>query len=79
MFSNEEKRDMLKLYYICRRNGTEAANMYFETYPERRQPDRSLFHKIDSNISNYGSFSKPRLKYGSRVTEEETQIVLNEV
>lgn len=79
MFSNEEKRDMLRMYYLCQRNGTEAEAAYLQRYPERRQPHRSLFLRLDYNISHFGTLRKPRRKYGSRVTQEETALVLNEV
>lgn len=79
MYSNEEKGDMLKVYYSCQRNSQRASEMYFNEYPERRQPAVNIFQKLDRNIRNYGSFGKVRDKYGTRTTEEETELILNEV
>lgn len=78
-FSVEEQRNMLKIYYSCQRNSARAAEVYFETYPEFPQPHRCLYQKLDYNISHYGSFLKPRKKYGSRVTNEERDQIVNEV
>lgn len=70
-FSLEEKRNMIKIYYACHRNSARAAEIYLETYPEYTQPDRTIFHRLDFNMSHYGSLFKPRNKYGSRVTNDE--------
>lgn len=78
-FSLEEKRNMLKVFYICQRNSVRASEMYFEMYPECPQPQRTIFQRLDYNLSQYGSFSKPRNKYGSKISNEEKEQVINEV
>lgn len=79
MYSNEEKADMIRIYYLCQRNSQEAAAMYFNNYPERMQPAVNMFQRLERNIKNYGSFNNLRKKYGSRVTEQENNDVLNQV
>lgn len=78
-FSNEEKRDMIKIYYQRNRNYVEALQEYFRRYPERPQPSKSFIRKLDQNMAEYGSFSKKREKYGSRTVEEDVAIVLHKV
>ena len=78
-FSNEEKRDMLRVYYFCNRNNQRASDMYFQEYPERNQPHITFFKKLDFNVKEYGSVDKPRQKYGSRVTNAERELVVNQV
>lgn len=78
-FSNEEKRDMLKLYYKFDRNSTKTAQIYFELYPERQQPDRTLFGILDKHLAEYGAFQKPRMKYGSRMEQNIRRNLLAEV
>lgn len=78
-FSSEEKRDMIRIYYISNRNSKTACERYLLEYPERRQPHYSYFANIDINLAQYGSFVKPRVKYGRRIDPEEEQIILNTV
>lgn len=78
-FSNVEKRDMLKLYYKFDRNSMRASQMYFEMYPERQQPHRTIFKKLDQNLGEFGAFQQSRLKYGSRIGEETRNNILAEV
>lgn len=42
-YENYEKYDMIKIYIQCGENSTAAANLYLETFPERRQPDKRIF------------------------------------
>lgn len=78
-FSSLEQRDMLKVYYTCHRNSLIASRQYMELYPERQQPHCTYFGTLDKNLAQYGSFSKPRKKYGSRVNPEEEQNIINAV
>jgi len=78
-FSNQEKRDMIKLYYKYDRNSKTASEMYFELYPERRQPAKTLFKLLDRNLTDHGSFIKPRNKYGNRLDEITRNNIQNAV
>lgn len=78
-FSNSDKRDMLRIFYVARGNSVVASNNYLEAYPERRQPDRSLFLKLDRNLAEYGSFRQDRQRYGNRVSEEDSLNILEQV
>lgn len=78
-FSNEEKRNMLKVYYLCHLNTKNAAEMYFHQYPERRQPYPSMFSRLDRRLREDGTFQKKRNKYGSKVSEQDRELVLNQV
>lgn len=79
LFSNEEKRDMLKLYYKLDRNSARTSEMYLHTYPERQQPDRTLFKKLDEHLAEFGAFQKPRTNYGCRMEEETRNNIRNTV
>lgn len=59
-YSREEKNDMLFCYYSCNRDVNAASELYLLTYMERRQPDKRLFAKLEANLKQYGSFSKPK-------------------
>lgn len=78
-FSSEDKRNMLQTYYVCDRNAVRSSEMYFQRYPEKPQPHRTMFQRLDWNMSHYGSVAKPRIAYGNRILEYENEIVINEV
>lgn len=78
-FTNEEKRDMIKIYYKYDRNSVRTSEEYLLLYPERRQPNRTMFKFLDENLAEFGSFKKPRKKYGERMDEETKENVINEV
>lgn len=76
-FENYEKWDMIIAYIESGKNVSDAANLYFTRYPERRQPNRVIFSKLSNNLKNYGSFVKPRpKKYAKPNKENETINVL---
>ena len=59
-FTNQEKLDMLYVFHRCQRNGSFSCNLYLELYPERRQPSRTTFSRLEKNLREYGRFIKPR-------------------
>lgn len=61
-FSNEEKRDMIEIYYASHRNARITSDAYFDRYPEREQPAQNYFLSLHRNLAEYGSFFKPRQK-----------------
>lgn len=79
MFSNMEKRDMLRIYYSSNRNSRISCEQYLIQYPERVQPHENIFARLDKNLVEFGSFSKPRDKYGRRIDPEEEENILNTV
>lgn len=79
MFSNSEKRDMLRIYYVSHRNSRISSERYLNEFPERLQPHENFFAKLDRNLSEFGSFSKPRNKYGRRIDPNEEENILNVV
>lgn len=74
-FSNEEKRDMLEIYYSSRRNDQISSETYLQRFPERRQPGRRYFLSLHRNLGEYGSFAKSRQRYGNRPAEYEEEIL----
>jgi hypothetical protein len=68
-YENLEKFDMISIYIECRKNENAACNLYFQRYPERRQPNKSIFKRIELNLKNYGSFDKPRVKKYNKSNE----------
>lgn len=61
---------MLNLYYKSDRNSMKIQQMNIELYSENRQPHRKIFKKLDENITQFGSFEKPRLKSENRMDEK---------
>lgn len=76
-FTSEEKRDMLDMYYSSHKNCVSAAERYLEQYPERRQPHRSYYLRLHRNLGEYGSFEQQRGAYGSKVTVEIKENILD--
>lgn len=79
VFTNEEKRDMLQIFYNSNCNTTVASNRYYQMYPERQQPDRTLFLRLHRHLGDHGSFNTPRQNYGNRISEVNSQNILREV
>lgn len=74
MFENNEKYDMLKCFWECNEDAQAAGNLYFIRYPERRQPFRDIFSRLQNNIIRYGSFTKPRPKtYNAQTRDRELE------
>lgn len=80
-FSNEEKLDMLEIYHVARRNVERAVAAYQETYPERRQPHKTIYSRLHTSLREHGSFNinKKGKLLGDRVPVEEENNVLTEV
>ncbi|XP_050310430.1 uncharacterized protein LOC126746298 [Anthonomus grandis grandis] len=79
VFSSSEQRDMVQIYYSLNRNSQRSCQQYLEQYPERPQPNYTYFGALDRNLSLYGSFTKPRNMYGTRVHPETEQAIINAV
>lgn len=82
MFENYEKYDMLKCFWECNEDAQAAGNLYFARYPERRQPFRDIFTRLQNNIIQHGSFKKPRpKKYNAQIRDKELEeiTVLGEI
>lgn len=79
IFSNSDKCDMLRIYYLENRNSISASERYLIEYPERPQPHYSIFNRIERQLRHEGNFAQKRNNYGSRTTEEEVNAVLNSV
>jgi hypothetical protein len=76
--SLEEKVDMIECYFKSNRNSQTASDLYFELYPERAQPHRTIFARIVNNLRTYGSFEKKRDTYQTN-NAERRDIVLETV
>lgn len=61
-FTNSEKYDMLECFIRNNNNSHAASETYLNRYPERRQPHKSIFMRLQQNLINYGSFKKIRPK-----------------
>lgn len=62
-FPLNEQYDMFCVYIKCNKNSRRAAQVYLNSFPERRQPDVKIFSRLDLNMQEYGCLRKP-----SRVT-----------
>ena len=45
-FTNSEKFDMLECFIQCNNNSDIASDMYLNSYPERRQPHKSIYNRL---------------------------------
>lgn len=70
LFSAEEKLNLMSVYFSCHRNSTDACREYFRLYPEKRQPHRTLFRKLELALKEKGSFRTPK-KEGPPSTNED--------
>lgn len=75
-FTNEEKFDMLTCYILCRKNCVAAEHMYSDNYPERRQPEKSIFRLLVSNLKEFGSFKKPVVSRKKQSNEKKARRLL---
>lgn len=69
-FTNNEKLDMVEVYFLCNRNCSAANIAYQQRYPDRRVPNRRYFKKLIVNLAANGSFVKPRQRVSTVVTDE---------
>lgn len=70
IYQNFEKYNMLECYIECQKNSQEACNLYFERYPERRQPDSRIFLRLENNLINFGAFKTEKPKVYNKVNKE---------
>lgn len=76
-FENFEKWDMIMCFIQSGENTEAASNLYYERYPERRQPFRDIFTRLRHNLMNSGQFEKKRPKeYESNRGRELEEIVV---
>lgn len=78
-FTNEERRDMLQVYYSSNRNSRAATQSYFEKYPERPQPNATYFLKLHRKLGEFGNLNSQRTKYGNRLPLETRDAIIHEV
>lgn len=76
---NFEKYDMLECYIETNKNSADASDLYFNRYPDRRQPNSRIYSRLQENLINYGSFDKPRRKVYFKEDEEDVVNVLGSV
>lgn len=73
-YENYEKIDMLECYFVSNRSEPATIQLYFERYPERRQPERKIFKRLLENLTNFGSFSKPKPKLYTKENREMNEV-----
>lgn len=74
IFQNYEKLNMFECYIESNKNKDAALDLYFERYPERQQPEKQIFQRLYHNLSEYGSFVKPRSKNYNKENRERDEI-----
>jgi hypothetical protein len=57
-YGNEEYADMHSMYGKANGNALEAARLYQEAFPHRRQPDSRTFTGVHQLLREYGSFAR---------------------
>jgi hypothetical protein len=78
-YSNDEKEDMLAIYFKSNRSTEAAALAYEEQFPERRQPNQKHFRFLVTNLLAYGSFVKPNPKTYTKNNEARDAIIMENV
>lgn len=78
-YSNEERADMMLAFGEAQKNASLAARIYAQKFPHRCHPDHRTISAMFSNLTNYGSFFKPREREASARTGEATSSVLDHV
>lgn len=73
-YDNLEKFNMLECYIESHKNIGDASELYFQRYPERRQPYFDIFTRLENNLINHGSFQKPRPKQYNKENNEVDEI-----
>jgi hypothetical protein len=56
-YGKEEYADMHFMYGKANGNALEAARLYREAFPHRRQPDSRTFTRVYQRLRAYGSFA----------------------
>lgn len=51
-YTQNEKVDLLLIYGECQKNAHAAARLYYERYPDRRQPYRQYFKILEESFRN---------------------------
>lgn len=80
-YENYEKWDMIVCFIQTGENAEAASNLYYERYPERRQPFRDIFARLRRNLIDGGQFEKkrPKLYESNRDKEFDEVVVLGAV
>lgn len=73
-YQHFEKFDMISVYIESGKNEEVAQNLYFLRYPERQQPFKDIFRRLEHNLKTYGSFTKPRSKTYNKENKENEEI-----
>lgn len=68
-FTRSEQVDMLLIFGESRKKATAACELYAERYPERRQPARSYFYKVESKFRK-----EPEENGDTFIVSEEAEI-----
>lgn len=75
-YENYEKYDMLECFIQSNNNCDIASEIYLNHYPERRQPNKTIFKRLKENLIHCGSFNKPRPKKYNIEDAEETSMTV---
>lgn len=73
-YTNFEKWDMLEIFIQARKNSTVAAELYFQKYPERVQPNIKTYKRLEKNLKSCGSFKANR-PHNYKTAKNEENIV----
>lgn len=73
-YEHFEKYNMLECYIESNKSNNVASNLYFERYPERRQPHSKIFRRLEDNLINFGAFDKKRSTSYVKENAEDREI-----
>lgn len=73
-FTNSEKINMFKIYILSGENSAKATREYLRKYPDRAQPHRTYFLKLNNNLKEFGSFIKKRKPRRRAATNDDNAV-----
>lgn len=74
--NNNELTDMLQVFFECNKNRLQAVRRYSARFPDREVPDSKIFQRIEKNLRNYGSFTKPKTQKRKFSEDKELDVLL---
>lgn len=76
LFSIEERKDMIEIYFRNNKSATAALREYMRQYPNRRRPSKLMFTRLAKKLSETASLLNVQKKRKCSVLSEETKTTI---